>query len=96
MGLTRLGSGVSVVHRDERLCGSVAVGKVLEEGAAKGVRRHLGYLRDDFAVALDNESGETALEVGFAFPGQFVAFDGEVRRRRGSSRVGNSGIFNIL
>ena len=42
MGLTRLGSGVSVVHRDERLCGSVAVGKVLEEGAAKGVRRHLG------------------------------------------------------
>ena len=77
---------VGELHRHERLRGRVAVLQVLEDRAAERVLALLGHVREDLAVALDDEARQPAFEVGLGFPGQLVA----LARARSSARAAAS------
>ena len=68
--LAGLGLRVGESHRHERLRGRVAVLQVLKDRAAERVLALLGNVGEELAVALDDEAGQSAFEIGFGFPGQ--------------------------
>jgi len=68
---------VSVLHIHEGLSRSVAVGKVLKNGAAEGVLRLLGKFRQKLAVAFDDEPREATLKICRRRPLQFSTADNQ-------------------
>ena len=71
--LAGFGLGVGELHWHERLRGRVAVLQVLKDGATERVLALLGHVGEELAVTLDDETGQSAFEIGFGLPAQFVA-----------------------
>src|SRR5262249_48641425 len=82
--------------RHERLRRGVAVLQVLKDGATERILILLGKVREELAVALDNETGQTTFEIGFGIPTYFIAADTHVRWRGRGSVVGNGGVLDVL
>src|SRR5438093_11544590 len=96
MRLAHFRRGVGEAHRDQWLGRRVAVLEVLEDRTPERVFALLRESGEELAVALDDEMGQAALDIGYGFPGQFVALDAKVlwRRRRGD--IGHGGVLDIL
>ena len=96
MFLAGLGLCIDEVHGHERLRGRVAVLQILKDGAAEPVLALLRHVGQEQAVTLDDEAGQSAFQVRFGLPAQFVAADSQVSRCGRRCGVGHRGVFDVL
>jgi hypothetical protein len=72
MRLARLGFLVGEGHLHEGIGRGVAVLQALEDGPAEGVGGLLRHGADGLAIALDDEMGDAALQIGLGLPGEVL------------------------
>src|SRR5262245_8795398 len=96
MFLARFSPWVGESQWHHWLLGRVAVLEILKERASEGILCSLGIVGEEFAVALDDESAQATFEIGLGLPGDFVAADTHVRRRRRWRAVGHGGVLDVL
>src|SRR5439155_23200316 len=96
MRLAHFRRGVGEAHRDQWLGRRVAVLEVLEHRTTERVFALLRDGGEKLAVALDDEMGQAALDIGFGFPGQFVTLDSKIPWRWWPRDIDHDRVLDIL